>query len=79
MQASADWGEFWIILSSWMAYSPKVGPKKGATAKSDIARPLCLAVNISAVTPPELVTGQAPNVPVQIALVPIESYSERRR
>jgi hypothetical protein len=44
---------------------PSVGPKLGARAKSDMARPRSEASNISAITPPALVKGLEPNAPAK--------------
>ena len=44
---------------------PRVGPKKGAAAKRDMATPRCLAGNISAITPPTLVRGEEPKAPAK--------------
>ena len=40
-------------------------PKNGAAAKRLIAIPLCLAWNMSAMTPPALVKGEAPKAPAK--------------
>ena len=44
---------------------PSTGPKKGATAKKLIARPRSEAANISAMTPPALVSGEEPKAPAK--------------
>jgi hypothetical protein len=45
--------------------SPRVGPKKGAAAKTLIANPRWEAGNISAMTPPAFVKGEDPNAPAK--------------
>uniref|UniRef100_A0A1Y1LM92 Uncharacterized protein n=1 Tax=Photinus pyralis TaxID=7054 RepID=A0A1Y1LM92_PHOPY len=42
---------------------PKAGPRKGAIAKTLVAIPRSLAVNRSAMIPPELVSGEDPHAP----------------
>ena len=44
---------------------PITGPRNGAAAKRLIARPLCDAGNISAITPPALVRGEDPKEPAR--------------
>ena len=44
---------------------PTTGPMKGAAANSDMARPRCLAPNMSAMVPPALVMGEDPNAPAK--------------
>lgn len=41
---------------------PKMGPRKGASAKTVIATPRCAAGNMSAIRPPALVNGDAPKI-----------------
>lgn len=48
---------------TYEAIGPRVGPRKGAIANRDIARPRVLAENRSAVVPPALVRTQLPKVP----------------
>ena len=47
------------------AIGPIVGPRKGARAKSPMARPRSDALNISAICPPALVRGDDPNAPAK--------------
>lgn len=45
--------------------SPSDGPKKGAAANMAVAIPLSDWLNISAITPPELVSGELPSAPAK--------------